>query len=308
MKTLLLSCAILSVFSPVKVEAGVWDRIKTVFVEPEAEQAPTIRVLIAHSIPSALVEVKGKYNVDDPFINKNVANRFSPRRAYIEPTKEGLKWGEVFLDRFQVKIIPDDAKTRLVVNGIEYNGVLYVYDVGGGKISIINEVPIEDYVVAVLSPMFDHALSKETMNAIAIATRTDAFHHSQHAQNPLWHVQAKQVGYQGYALGSKHNGVREAVDNTRYMVMSQSSAYSGEITTFSTAVVTKNQVNKRENTTSLSVDEVELLASKGKPADKILNQIFPNTTIALVYTTVDSGAGRELAEAVNDKAPRKSVH
>jgi len=308
MKTLLLSCAILSAFSPVTVDAGVWDRIKTVFVEQNAEQVPTIRVLIAHSIPSALVEVKGKYNVDDPFINKNVANRFSPRRAYVEPTKEGLKWGEVFLDRFQVKIIPDDAKTRLMVNGIEYNGILYVYDVGNGKISIINEVPLEDYVVSVLSPMFDKALSKETMNAIAIATRTDAYHQSQHAQNPLWHVQAKQVGYQGYALGSKHNGVREAADSTRHMVMSQSTAYSGEITTFATSIVTKNQTAKRENSTSLSVDEVEVLANKGKPADKILAQIFPNTTIALVHTTIDSGVGRELAEVVNEKAPRKVVH
>jgi len=290
------------------VNAGVWDRIKNAFVEPEAQQAPTIRVLISHAIPSALVEVKGKYNVDDPFINKNIASRFSARRAYIEPTKEGIKWGEVFLDRFQVKIVPDDAKTRLVVNGIEYNGILYVYDVGGGKISIINEVPIEDYVLSVLSPMFDQALSKEAMNAIAIATRTDAYHHSQHAQNPLWHVQAKQVGYQGYALGSKNNGVRDAVDSTKHMVMSQSSAYSGEITTFSTNVVTKTQTAKRENSTSLSADEVEVLASKGKPADKILGQIFPNTTIALVHTTIDAVAGRELAEATNEKATRKNVH
>ncbi len=304
---LLISCVLATSLSPLSVEAGIWDRLKSVFIEPESQQPPSIRVLVCHDASSAMVEVKGKYNVFDPYKNEKIATRFSARRSSLEAISTGIKWGEEFVGTYQLKIVPDDSKTRVVVNGIEYSGVLYVYDVGG-RVSIVNEVDIEDYVTAVLSPLFDKPLSKEGMNAIAIAARTDAYHLSQHAANPFWHAQANNVGYTGYALKGKQNGVADAVRSTRYMVMSQSTPYSGSITTFSTSVVTKNFPTKRENSTSLSVDEVELLASKGKRADKILSQIFPSTTITLMHSAFEAEDYREVAEGPSRRPSGKTAY
>lgn len=285
----------LALFPATMVQGGLWDSFKSAFVAAEAPESPTIRVLIVHDARSSMVEVKGDYTVYDPYKNEKLSSRSGPRRLPMQSAGGGLKWGEEFPGIFQVKIVPDHKDTRVVVNGIEYKGMLYVYDVGGA-ISIINEVEIEDYVTSVLSPMFDRPLSKETMNAVAIAARTDAYHLASCSQNPYWHADAEKVGYMGYAVTNRGNGVDNAVEKTRYMVMTQTTPYRGKITTFATSIVSQKFTDKRDNTVSLSVDEVERLAQKGNPADKILSHLFPNTTIGLTHQFAVER--REVAELV----------
>ncbi len=293
-----LTLAIVAVAVPVvTVEAGIWDSIKSTFVSNETPAPPQIRILIVHDTNSSMLEIKGDYNIYDPYKNSKLASRYGIKRAPILSASTGIKWGEEFPGVYQIKIVPDHEKTRTVVNGIEYSGNIYVYDVGG-KISIVNEIDIEHYVSAVLSPLFDHTLSHEAMNALAIATRTDAYHLAAHSQNPYWHADAQKVGYMGSAVTHRGNGVDEAVDRTKYMVMSQTSPYRGKITTFPTAVVSAKKPQTHEGCASLSIDEVEKMAQKGNQADKILTHIFPNTSIGLTYH-FDQTQQREIAELID---------
>lgn len=266
--------------------AGIWDQIVNVFVGQEEVKAPEIKVLIISNAPSAMLEVKGSFNVYDPYKNQRVSTNFKPKKEYIESKEGGIVWGEEFPGVYQVKLVPDDPQTSILVNGIEYKGNVYVYDLGG-SLSFINEVDIEDYVTSVLSPIFTKSLSKETMNAIAIAARTNAYHLSTHSQNNYWHVDGTKTGYLGYAVTKRSNGVDRAVFDTRYMVMNLSSVYSGDqITTFPNEIVLRAKGGN--SVPQVSIDEVERLAQRGAPADRILGKLFPNTTISLTHSFEDS--------------------
>lgn len=264
--------------------AGVWDRIKNVFVPQEEAQPPQIRALVFRNEPATMLEVKGAFNVWDPYKNSKVSSKFSGKRDLIEARPLGLKWGEEFPGLYQLKIVPDHPDTRVVVNGTEYKGIVYLYDVNG-KLCVINEVAIEDYLSSVLSGLFDRPLSKEAMNAIAIAARTDAYHHSTHSANPYWHVDAEKTGYYGYAVTKKRNGVDEAVESTKYMVLNLSTSYSGpKIETFHTQIVKNDAApHSLSGASTVSVAKTEQMAQKGLPADKILTSIFPGSTISLIH-------------------------
>lgn len=292
-RMLLLGVLLLG-FQP--AEAGIWDRIKNVFVFEDEPEPPTIRALIVKETPQVTLEVKGSFNVYDPYKNEKLSSRYSPKRATLISQTQGIKWGEEFVGYYQLKIVPDEKETSLVVGGIEYKGVLYVYDIAG-KLSVINEVDMEEYVSSVLSVQIDHPVSKETMNALAIACRTDAYHQATHAQNPYWHVDATKTGYLGSAVKKRSYGVDRAVFDTRYMVLNQSTVYAGDqITTFPTSIVSRRHPEGRHNTVSISLDEVERLAQRGAPADRILTKFFPNTTISLTHTFDASLHNKDLAD------------
>ena len=284
--------AILSV-SSFQCHAGIWDRIRNVFVPEEEASPPQIRALVFRNEPATMLEVQGSFNIWDPYKNSKVSTKFSAKRELIEARPFGLKWGEEFPGLYQMKIVPDYPESRVVVNGTEYKGVVYIYDVNG-KLCVINELDIEDYVESVLSGLFDKPLSKEAMNAIAIAARTDAYHHSTHSTNPYWHVDGEKSGYYGYAVTKKKNGVDRAVESTKYMVLNLATTYSGpKIQTFPTHIV-KNETSLISAQPLLPVSKIEHLAQVGLPADRILTSVFPNTTISLTHSMANQ-AGKEIA-------------
>jgi len=67
--------------------------------------------------------------------------------------------------------------------------------------------------------MFDTPLHEEVMSALAISARTEAYYHVSRGRDAFWHVAAKDVGYNGYGVTKRENGVEEAVDRTREFVL-----------------------------------------------------------------------------------------
>lgn len=264
------------------LQAGIWDSIKSTFVASEKLEPPKIRVLIVHNVDAAVIEVKGKYNIYDPLKNNKLGSYFLGKSNLLQPLSGGLKWGEEFPGVYQINIIPDDPNITTLVDGIEYKGNLYVYDIGG-RISIVNEVDIEDYVSSVLGSTIDKPLSEEALAAAAIAARTQAYRSSLTASNPFWHIEAKQSKYQGNGVTGRFKEVEKAIVATRYMVMSQTGAYDRVLTPVAVQIIPSGKV-----TNSLSLAEAEALAQKGDNAAKILNRTFPNTTIQLTHNFNDS--------------------
>ncbi|MCB1119781.1 MAG: hypothetical protein KDK65_07465, partial [Chlamydiia bacterium] len=92
---------------------------------------PMIKVLIAHDVSGVVLEAKGRYQIYDPHTKEFVVKRAQGKRKLIQPLKEGLKWGEAFPDLYQLVFVPDSEKTTFLVDGVEYQGNVYVYDIGG---------------------------------------------------------------------------------------------------------------------------------------------------------------------------------
>lgn len=231
----------------------------------------TMKVLVAHSVPGVVLEVKGKYKIFDPNKNSYISTRFIGKRNYMEVQPEGLKWGEEFPGVYQIRIVPDDKKTTTVVDGIEYTGNLSVYDIGG-KISIVNEVPLEEYVKSVASYNYHQKLPQELANAVAIAIRSDAWVQHQNAHQKYWDVQGDKVGYKGSAASD--NRFAKAVKDTRNMILTKQGKPFSIDWAFSK--------NPQSETSEISLAEAEQLANNGDHAVQILQKAYPQSALFLM--------------------------
>ena len=70
-----------------------------------------------------------------------------------------------------------------------------------------------------MTSQFANEMDEEVMDAIAIAARTNAYYLVSRKMEAPWHVDAQEVGYQGYAVTLQNLHVDRAVNNTRHMVL-----------------------------------------------------------------------------------------
>lgn len=272
---ILIALISLSSFAGV-ADAAIWDSVTSLFTSP-AKKAPTIKVLVVSNKDALVLEVKGKYNIFDPNTDSRLATRFMGKGNLIQAMQGGLKWGEEFPGVYQILIIPDDKQITTVVNGIEYRGKIYIYDVKG-KLNVVNEVDLEDYLSSVLAYELKGNHSPETLAAIAIIERTNALFQSENSVNPYWNVDGKDVEYYGHSVTGRNAAVEQAISATKNMVMSKDKKIVEPF-----AVTWSEDVPPKGKTPFLSISEAESMASKGNDAAEILSKKFPNTTLQLTY-------------------------
>jgi stage II sporulation protein D len=185
-------------------------------------QPKSIRVLLEKNVDEALVEVKGSYYIYNPFENKRISSGILGKRFIVHALEDGLKWGEYFPGIHQFLIVPRSEKTAILVNGVQYKGGIAVYHVEN-KICIVNNVLIEDYIKATLSPKFSTPMDKEAMAAMAIVARTNAYHTVSTNKKTQWHVDAKKENYQGESMVAPNSAIDIAVEDTSHLILTNDS-------------------------------------------------------------------------------------
>ncbi|MBX7065995.1 MAG: hypothetical protein K1X28_02070 [Parachlamydiales bacterium] len=216
MKTFSFLAAVLlcSGFSSVQAEEfSSYERI----AEPMAPR--NIQILIEKDSEGALLEVKGPYYIFNPHDGSRVASGLLGKRFMVHELENGLKWGEEFPGIHQLYIKPRSSETSVFINGIQYSGAVAIYGVAG-KINIVNDIDIESYVKSKLTSQFLAPLEPEVMSALAILARTDAYFYSTRANsNSFWHVNAKDIDYQGSALVVHNSLIDRVVESTRHLIL-----------------------------------------------------------------------------------------
>ena len=142
----------------------------------------------------------------------------SSKRHWLFSGDTGLQWGELLPGIFQIRLVPGDSQSSLLVDGIEYRGCIEIYDIKG-KLHVVNEVDIERYLKSIMTSQFPNEMDEEVMDAISIASRTNVYYLVSRKPEATWHVEANEVGYQGYAVTSQNLHVDRAINSTRHMVM-----------------------------------------------------------------------------------------
>lgn len=278
LRTLLLFLALLP--ASVSLHAGVWDNVSGYFRGQRKPEAPLIRVLILHDVENANLEVLGKYSLYDPYTNSHISTRFSGKSRKIQTMSDGLKWGESFPGLYQIKIRPEESISKTMINEHMYTGDIFIYDIGG-TISVVNQIPVEDYVRTILIPYQHQYLEPETLAALAIVARTNAYFQAANPKNTYWAVDAEKVGFRGRVPSSKT--IDDAVKNTRYMIMSKTGVYEGVATPFASKFDELPTAQSKEiEASQISLEEANEMASKGDHAAQILAKAFPGTTIMLM--------------------------
>lgn len=185
----------------------------------ERFQAPTVRVQLFRGVEGALVEVKGGYNVYDPRTGKKLDSAYFSSSYYMNPTVDGLKWGQEFPGVFQLLLVPDKTNTTLLVGGTEYRGMAYLYQIKG-SLNAVNELSIDDFVASLLSTHIPQEITdKEALAALAIALRTETLNWMAQGKTPYWDLKAETVGYLGSSIERHDTPFMEALKSTRGLVV-----------------------------------------------------------------------------------------
>ena len=271
--------AFLPFFAP--VEAGFLSNMRNIFVKHQ-HPVPSIDVLVVNDKPSAVVEVNGKYQLFNPHTKKLISKRYIGKKKVMQTDSSGLKWGEGFPGIFQLTIIPDDHTVSITIDGVEYNGNVTVYDIGGA-ISIVNRISIEEFLKSTLPGKYSEPMPEEAMAAISIVARTDAYYLSHNPKNKFWAVDAVQVGYEGKQSLHPSSPMDLAINSTRHMVLSQTGAYEGKVTPFSAHWGDGRNTHQSVSSSRITLYEAEDIARTGGHAAQILSKAFPGTHIELIY-------------------------
>lgn len=265
------------------LHAGWWDNVKTVFIKQQQTTPPKIKVLIVDNQDGVVVEVKGKYAIYDPHTDEHISSRYVGKRKFMQALNDGLKWDEEFPGIHQLAIVPED-KVTTVVNGLEYLGSIYVYDIGG-TISIVNEISVEDYLKSILSLQFKDPLPHEALAAVAIAARTNVYYQVEKPKSIYWAIDGRKAGYEGSSAMIDNTPIEQAIEDTRYMALTMLQGNGVDLVSFAAqwGPTTGGKIGN-DNTmfSRISLFEAGELAAKGDNAAQILSKAFPNTKILVV--------------------------
>lgn len=259
------------------LQAGIIDNIVSSIWKIDETADPAVGVLVAHDVPGVVLEVKGKYKIFDPHTSAFISTRFVGKRKFVQAWSDGIKWGEEFPSVHQIQIVPDDIKTTTLVDGIEYKGVITVYDIGGA-ISVVNEVPIDDYVKSILNPHYSSTIPKELAAALVILERTNAWDQLQKAPSRYFDIDKENVSYRGYAASVRGEDFSSAIADTRKMILMK----DGKPLAFH--LFANNLDSNQPNLGRISFDQAKDLAEKGSHAAQILSQAFPGSFIGLMHS------------------------
>ena len=236
----------------------------SLFAERKAadfSEGPIIKVLLAKDTNSVLLEARGAYRVVRKDTGSFLGFGLSGKRFVCHALEEGLRWGEEYPAVYQITVLPQGTEATMSVDGIQYKGAISIYQSKEGLISVVNEVPIEDYLKSTLSLFYKTPLPKEAMAALVIAARTDAY--AKISQNRPWDIEVKKAGYYGVGVTQRKNQVDEAIDWTRHMVVRSSK--SGELVPG----------------VQIPPGAAEELAERGADARKIFSSLVPDAKLTL---------------------------
>lgn len=268
------------------ISAGWFDSVTGYFNKPSTAKPPKIKVLIVHDQDSVVVEVKGKYKIYDPHNGEHISTRFVGKRKSMQAVRNGIKWGEEFPGLYQLLIVPEEKSTTTLIDGVEYRGPIFVYDIGG-TISVVNEILIEDYLSSILAQRYREKMPREFLAAVAITERTNAYYAAAHPKNQYWSVDARPVDYQGYSVVDQSSEIEKAVADTRYMVMSYPSAGEKQVNAFPFEWKKDAGNYGQPSISKITLDQALEMANHGEHAAQILMKAFPGVKIELMNYTPD---------------------
>jgi stage II sporulation protein D len=160
----------------------------------ETRCSQAIRVLVARPARSTTLQIEG-------------------HRYRFEPSGDGVRVD----GGTQVAHWRGGGTGLSAVGDVPVRGILEVRSSGSGLV-VINEVPLEEYVVGVLAAEIPSTWASAALEAQAVASRTYALHQVRAHRGRLYHVEADTQS-QVYAGAESPPSLREAVRDTRCQVL-----------------------------------------------------------------------------------------
>ncbi len=274
----------------------------------------TIKVLLQDDKENMLLEVKGGYKVFCPITNGIISSNAGSKRSMIHTTKSGLFWGDSFPGAFGIRIVPTNNQISILVNGIQYKGCLEIYDING-KLRVINEVDIENYLRSSLSTQFFDVKETEVLSALTIVARTNAYHQVHRFPDAPWHVTAVESNYQGYGTTLQYLPLEQAIESTRHAILTYQSepfaASWSENTGGKTASVSTVFKDNSPAPKGVAIDGMEAERLKSSWSFQMSKQEFANLAklakVSNISVFAEKESGKVYAVKLGDELATKTM-
>ena len=274
----------------------------------------TIKVLLQEDLEKMTLEVKGGYKIFCPHTDVLITSSSGAKRSTLKTHQSGLFWGDSFPGAFGLRIVPNNSQASILVNGIQYKGCVEVYDING-KLRIINEVDIENYLRSCLATQFFHLSESEVLNALAIVARTNAYYQVQRFPEAPWHVIAKEEGYQGNGNTLQHLPLEQAISATRHAILTyQSKPFAASWNENSGGKTTSVATVFKDNSPApkgVAIDGMEPERLKSSWSFQLSKQEFANLAklakISNVSVFSEKESGKVYAVKMSDEQTTKTM-
>src|ERR1700681_91689 len=87
----------------------------------------TLKVLLQKQVHDLTLEVKGRHYIYNPLDGTEISWGILSKRFAVKAEASGIHWGEKFPGSFQLRFVPGDSQSSILVNGIQYHGCVEIY-------------------------------------------------------------------------------------------------------------------------------------------------------------------------------------
>lgn len=140
------------------------------------DNGPLIRIAVAKGIESVTIKMSGAYEISNPLTHQLIEKDLGFGPAAVTKGTAGLKLGdrELAVQRIRFNCVRD---VGVVVGGKErrYRGVVDVLLLADGKLLVVNQLEVEDYIKGVLYHEVSNRWPMEALKVQAVAARSYAF-------------------------------------------------------------------------------------------------------------------------------------
>lgn len=140
-----------------------------------ADSGPLIRIAIAKDIDRVVIKMSGRYQISDPLTRKILEEDFGFDPTAVTRGLKGLRIGQRELGEPRIRfyanrdvVVSVDNKER------RYRGFIDVLLGSNGKLLVINQLEIEDYIKGVLYHEVSNRWPMEALKVQAVAARSYA--------------------------------------------------------------------------------------------------------------------------------------
>ncbi|MCX7848043.1 MAG: SpoIID/LytB domain-containing protein, partial [bacterium] len=160
--------------------------LRSVLPEPLSEvlrppQAPQlVRVALLRNAPSARLKVTGPGLIYDAARRRPIRSFTTLSDAIFTADARGVLLAGVPLGTSRVAILPDMPRT-LWINGVFYRGDALIIAGNPGSLTVVNSLPLEDYLMGVVPKETFPSWPEEALRAQAVVSRSFAVYHIRHA-------------------------------------------------------------------------------------------------------------------------------
>ncbi len=189
-----------------------------------AATAPTIRVAILQDIPAARVTVLGPCRLTDLRTGALIGNWPNLKWQEVQVGNGGLRIGGTSVNAQAVLLEPVRGEI-LRINARPYRGSLIFYRTSAGKLTIVNQLDLEEYLVGALASEVGFNWPLEALKAHAVVSRTMVAHRIWIQRDRPFDVTADVSTHLYHGVSSEREETRAAGKATKGQVL----AYAGEV-------------------------------------------------------------------------------